>query len=306
MTANGLSFVRPKIYETETLDYLTTGEGQVYAHAFGAVVLSFLRSTPSHRDSLDLLGIRDEPSYHAFLDALEEGREYDRQRESWIEHFVFTDAFAGFVASRAGASVEAVRQRLRTREYGVSAVASVMIVVDSLVEGASLVHGMIESASEVGSTAGFSFRLPRRARRARPAIGEAANAHVLCTVFFEECGFAPRPVSFADVLRMREDRRISAWRATTHAWGAALTEEKASLAEYRAELAARVAAIQRAGIAGRVASLSTVLALPIGVAEALSGVVGPGIAVSAIGAFADSTVRLVRHRHRWLLVGSRV
>jgi hypothetical protein len=105
----------------------------------------------------------------------------------------------------------------------------------------------------------------------RPTSSEMIRIY---QIYLKESGLLPSPKGFDDVLRLREDKHIRSLRRALWRWvethpdvGGDLT----LLSDMRAEISAASAAVKKLEGPARLANLVGYIALPISVAEAITG-----------------------------------
>jgi hypothetical protein len=125
-------------------------------------------------------------------------------------------------------------------------------------------------------------------------------------IVWEEVSWLPRPATFWEASMMREDDRLAGLREAIDLWRHKLAVgDLHDWPDIRADVRRSVEYFRKRPWASKVARLITYVAVPIGVAEALSGAVGVGLTVGAVGAASQCIADLVnRHRsHHWMSMG---
>lgn len=121
-------------------------------------------------------------------------------------------------------------------------------------------------------------------------------------VLIEEVTSFPHAQSISDALRLREDRRIHAFRRALADWGQRLAagDEQAER-ELRRELRDRNRELAQIRPARQIGGIVTLLGLPVALAGPLAAA---GLGLSVIGACIEIGALATQWRNRWLLQGA--
>ncbi len=197
--------------------------------------------------------------------------------------------------------------RIRDRWYmGLSIVAQ-LLPVDTLSEVTEELAGLLDASGELGAPIAASWRMPRSYTKGmsvdRPP--EMEESFLRCFyIFLEEVDAFPVVESIDDVLRLRENRHIENWRQALLEWSLEIRAGRLeSEREMRREIRAAMRDLRRVGTMRTISGLMTVLGLPIGVAELVMGIVGPGFALTSVSVGLEGYSRAKQSQHQWLLLG---
>jgi hypothetical protein len=125
-------------------------------------------------------------------------------------------------------------------------------------------------------------------------------------VVWDEIEWLPRPKTLREALVVAQDARIQGLRKDIELWTNLLLVGKLEdLQDLRRTLRTKIRRFQNAPWASRVGRVVTYISLPIGIAETLTGRVGPGLGLSALGIASDRLASFTeRHRRdSWLSLG---
>lgn len=164
--------------------------------------------------------------------------------------------------------------------------------------------GLLESSQDLQVAATASWPLPK-GFTSKSQVSSHPNDLFRCYyIFLEEVDAFPIVTSIEDVLRLREDKRIKIWRESLYAWAAELEAGKTeSEKRMRKEIRLAMRDLKRVGKVRNISGLVTVVSLPIGIAETMTGYLGPGMAMTAISFMSEVWSRTIGWKHKWLLFG---
>lgn len=137
-------------------------------------------------------------------------------------------------------------------------------------------------------------------------LSKTESSHIALGVFFDEEVRPVLPVvsSIADVLRLREDRRIRDFRGKISQWAEALKTGEANLIDLKKELTDANRKIKTIGEWEKVSTWVTFFSLPVDVALALSGFGLPiSTMTSAISFGVASVSKLLKRNYNWYMFG---
>lgn len=167
--------------------------------------------------------------------------------------------------------------------------------------------GLVEHSGKLRSPAAISWTIPASVQRSEywNSIQDPAQAAIKCFyIFLKEVDAFPDISSIEDVLRLRNDPRIENWRNSIGEWASAIRSSSITgERKVRREIKAAMRDLRYVGKLRKVSGLLMFFSLPVAVAEAMIGVLGPGIMLSTFSTMAEIYSRHREWKLRWMFLG---
>lgn len=284
----GVKFIEPEQGDFHPMKYLRKSENLAFAQQLAPVLVSQLRNEGFTKRDVDglrslLAGIGRSSNY----DALTATPEVLQRFRVHHEREILT----------AGADTAFARATGRTG----TEIWNTLRIVETVAQTGEL----LELAGERDAALAVSWRLPASLPVTQAASTITDNTLYCLSVFLEEVDWFPKVTSIEALSRLRQDRRVVNFREAMQHWAeeVRVSGKTAATGALRQAIRAAMKDLRKVRSGQRLAGLLTLISVPIAVLETVFGIVGPGIALTALSVAQECQVRYVERQHKWAVIG---